>query len=238
MDGLFSFAEYLGVRHRVLRWDFSLAAADRQPADALAAGTRPLCVISPCTSQRFRNYRNWSVANYAALTRHLIERRGARVVLTGGPTDLERQYGEQIQQAVGGTANGSVINLIGQTRLKQLFAILQAADLVICPDSGPAHMATAAGVPVVGLYATSNRHRTGPYLSQQLVVDRYPDAVQQEFGKPVAALRWGERVRDPGAMDLIRVAEVLERVDAVLDGTLRPDQPLPTVAAPGTDGRN
>ena len=41
-------------------------------------------------------------------------------------------------------------------------------------------MATAVGTPVVGLYATSNRHRTGPYFSQHLVVDKYPEAVQRE----------------------------------------------------------
>lgn len=238
MDGLFSFAEHLGIGERVLRWDFSLGADDRRQADALADGTRPLCVISPCSSQRFRNYRNWSVANYVAVTRHLVERRGARVVLTGGPTGLEREYGAQIQQALGGPSNPGVINLIGQTRLKQLFAIIQAADLVLCPDSGPAHMATAAGVPVVGLYATSNRHRTGPYFSQQLVVDRYPEAVRREFGKPVEALRWGERVRDPGAMDLIRADEVIGRVDAVLDGTLRPDRGPPAVAGQVADRGN
>ncbi len=238
MDGLFSFAGHLGVRDRVLRWEFSLGADDRQQANALAGGTRPLCVISPCSSQRFRNYRNWSVGNYVAVTRHLVEMRGARVVLTGGPTALEREYGARIQQALGGPANASVINLIGQTRLKQLFAIIQAADLVICPDSGPAHLATAAGVPVVGLYATSNRHRTGPYFSQRLVVDRYPEAVRQEFGKPVEALRWGERVRDPGAMDLIRADDVIARINAVLDGALRPDSPRPPVAARAPDAGN
>ncbi len=220
MDGLFGFAEHLGIWERNLRWDFNLAPDDRRQAEALAAGSGPLCVISPCSSQRFRNFRNWSVASYAAVTRHLIQERGARVVLTGGPTALERQYGEEIHAAVGAPAR--VTNLIGQTRLKALFAILEAADLLICPDSGPAHMATAAGTPVVGLYATSNRHRTGPYFSQRLVVDRYPEAVAQAFGKSVDALRWGERVRSPGAMDLIPVAEVIARVDAVLDGRLRP----------------
>jgi heptosyltransferase I len=224
MDALFGFARHLGIRERVMNWHFAISAADRRLAGDLAGGTRPLCVISPCSSQRFRNYRNWSVANYAAVMRHLIDRRGARVVLTGGPSAVEMQYGEQLQRELGGPANPSVINLIGHTRLKELFAILEVADLVICPDSGPAHMATAAGVPVVGLYATSNRHRTGPYFCQRLVVDRYPEAVQREFNKPVSALRWGERVRDPGAMDLIRADEVIARVDAVLDGTLRPEQ--------------
>jgi heptosyltransferase I len=235
MDALFSFAGHLGIRQRVMRWDFAISAEDRRRADELAGGSRPICVISPCSSQRFRNYRNWSVANYAAVIRHLIDARGARVVLTGGPSALETQYGEQLQRELGGPENSSVINLIGQTRLKELFAILQVADLVICPDSGPAHMATAAGVPVVGLYATSNRHRTGPYFSQRLVVDRYPEAVQQEFNKPVAALRFGERVRDPGAMDLIRVDDVLTRVDAVLNGTLRPDDTRLAVAGGSAD---
>jgi len=233
MDALFGFPRHLGIRKRVMKWDFAISAADRRLADDLAGGARPLCVISPCSSQRFRNYRNWSVANYAAVTRHLIDRRGARVVLTGGTSALERQYGEQLQRELDGQANASVINLIGHTRLKELFAILEIADLVICPDSGPAHMATAAGVPVVGLYATSNRHRTGPYFCQHLVVDRYPEAVRREFGKPVTALRWGERVRDPGAMDLIQVDDVLARVDAVLDGALRPEYPRSPVAGDG-----
>jgi heptosyltransferase I len=98
--------------------------------------------------------------------------------------------------------------------LKQLLAVLQRATVVLCPDSGPAHMATAVGTPVVGLYATSNRLRTGPYFSQHLVVDRYPDAVEKEFGQPIESLRWGQRVRDPAAMSLITVADVTAKLDA------------------------
>jgi heptosyltransferase I len=75
-------------------------------------------------------------------------------------------------------------------------------------------MATAVGTPVVGLYATSNRHRTGPYFSQHLVVDKYPEAVAREFGRPVETLRWGQRVRDPAAMSLITVADVTAKLDA------------------------
>ena len=74
-------------------------------------------------------------------------------------------------------------------------------------------MATAVGTPVVGLYATSNRHRTGPYFSQHLVVDKYPEAVAREFGRPIETLRWGQRVRDPAAMSLITVADVTAKLD-------------------------
>jgi heptosyltransferase I len=218
MDGLFGFLEHLGIRERALRWDFALGPDDRGPADRLRAGKGPVCVISPCTSQRFRNYRNWRAANYAAVARHLADVHGARIVLTGGPTELEMRYGEEISELLAPRP----LNLIGQTTLKQLYGILEVADLLICPDSGPAHMATAAGTPVVGLYATSNRHRTGPYFSQDLVVDAYPEAVRREMGKPVDALRWGERVRNPDAMDLITVHEVIARAGQALKGGRRP----------------
>ena len=212
MDGLFGFLEYLGIRERSLRWNIPVSGEDGAFAAARCGSDSPVVVISPCTSQRFRNYRNWRAENYAAVVNHLQREHGARVLLTGGPTETERAYGAGIEAA----AAQPVENVIGRTTLKQLLAILDRADLLICPDSGPAHMATAVGTPVIGLYATSNRHRTGPYFSQDLVVDRYPEAVQREFGVPVSGLRWGQRVRDPDAMDLIRVEDVIAKVNQVL----------------------
>lgn len=211
MDGLFGFAEHLGVTQRVLRWDIPVAPEDRAFADEHCRGGGPLILISPCTSQRFRNYRNWQVERYVALVERLQRAHGARIVLTGGRTDVERRYGAEIA-----AAGGEVVNLIGATTLKQLLALIARADLVICPDSGPAHMATAVGTHVVGLYATSNPLRTGPYLSQALVVDRYPEAVQKEFHAPPSALRWGQRVRDPAVMDLISVEDVLAKAEQAL----------------------
>ena len=41
---------------------------------------------------------------------------------------------------------------------------------MLAPDSGPAHMATTQGTPVIGLYAHSNPKRTGPYLSLDTTV--------------------------------------------------------------------
>ena len=209
---LFGFTEHLGIGERALRWDIPVAESDRAFALEHCGSGAPICVISPCSSQRLRNYRNWRAENYVAVATAVQRQYGARIVLTGGPTDTERDYGEAISR---GTP-GPVVNLIGRTSLKQMLAVLELADLVICPDSGPAHMATAVGTPVVGLYATSNPLRTGPYLSQHLVVNRYPEAVQAEFGRPVEALRWGQRVRNPGAMELIRVEYRVALVARVL----------------------
>ena len=210
MDGLFGFAEALGIRERTLRWDIPVSEEDRAFAGRCIPSGRRAVIISPCSSQRFRNYRNWSIENYAALADHAAQAHQAAVILTGGPTHLEERYAAGICSLA---RNGRPTNLVGKTTLKQLLALLDRADLLICPDSGPAHMATAVGTPVIGLYATSNRMRTGPYLSQRWVVDHYPDAVKREFGVEVGRLPWGARVRDPDAMDLIKVEEVTARLD-------------------------
>ncbi|MDP6436071.1 MAG: glycosyltransferase family 9 protein [Gammaproteobacteria bacterium] len=212
VDGLFGFAEYLGISERTMRWEIPVSETDRQSATRLGGEDLPICVISPCSSQRARNFRNWSMDNYIQLVRYLQDRFKAHVILTGAATPVEKNYGHQIMKACG----TDVSNLVGRTRLKELLAIIEHADLLICPDSGPAHMATAVGTPVIGLYATSNRWRTGPYLSQHLTVDRYPEAVQAEFAKPVSELHWGQRVRNPATMDLISVDDVTAKVDKVL----------------------
>jgi heptosyltransferase I len=209
VDGLFGFAEALGINERILRWDIPLSDQDRAFARSQIADDAPALIISPCSGQRFRNFRNWSAEGYAAIADHVIQSYGARVILTGGRTSVEQEYG----QSIGRLARRPLVNLIGQTSLKQLLALIERASVVLCPDSGPAHMATAVGTQVVGLYATSNRFRTGPYLSQNLVVDRYPDAVRAELGRPIEALRWGQRVRNPNAMALISVADVIEKID-------------------------
>jgi heptosyltransferase I len=210
MDGLFEFLDALGVPYGEPRWNIPVDDRDALFAEQQVAKDMPTLVISPCTGQRFRNYRNWRVDWYAEIADYAETRYGARVLLTGGNTEIERSYGEGIVAA----CKSRPTNLIGRTSLKQLLAILQRSSVVLCPDSGPAHMATAVRTPVVGLYATSNRHRTGPYFSQHLVVDKYPEAVQREFGVPVDALRWGQRVRDPEAMSLITVPDVIAKLDA------------------------
>jgi heptosyltransferase I len=219
MDGLFEFAEALGIKSGPPRWDIPVTAADREFAADVIDASRPSLIISPCTGQRFRNFRNWRAERYAEVARYANERYGAQILLTGGRTTLEQEYG----QAISGLYQGPVTNLIGRTSLKQLLCLIDRAGVVLCPDSGPAHMATAVGTPVVGLYASSNRFRTGPWASQHLVVDKYPEAVRAELGTEVSAIRWGRRVRAPDVMDRIAVSDVLEKLDrAFAERDIRP----------------
>ena len=207
LDAMMGFARFIGARPTDLRWDIPLDDADRRFAARYSG--KPTVIISPCSSQRSRNFRNWPVDRFVTIARYLRERHHAEIVLTGGNSDLERDYADKICTVTGAS------NLVGQTSLKQLLALMAAADLVICPDSGPAHMATAAGAAVLGLYATSNPDRTGPYVSRQLCVNRYPDAVRKYLGKEVGDIRFGRRVRHPDAMSLITVDDVVGKIEDV-----------------------
>lgn len=212
MDSLFGFSEALGLREHLLRWDIPVPPeAAAFAAERIPAGTSAL-VISPCANPRFRNWRSWQPEYYAALARHASERHGLKVLVTGGPSEIERAYGERITALAG----VPVTNLVAQTSLKQLFALLGRATVLVSPDSGPVHMATAAGTPVIGLYATTNPDRAGPYLSQRWRVDRFPEAVRKFNGQNPEDARWGTRVRDPAAMELITVADVTGKLDELM----------------------
>ena len=210
LEALLGFAWALGAPRTAPSWDIPIPDTARAFA-AQHAPHEPYVVISPCSSQRARNFRNWSAARYTAVVDHAAAR-GLRCVLTGGGTALERAYAAGITAA----ARSPVVDLVGRTDLKQLLAIVAGARAVICPDSGPAHMADAVGTPVVGLYATSNKDRTGPYRSRQHCVDRYPDALQRFMHTTVERAAWGARVRHPDAMDLITVADVTTKLDGAL----------------------
>jgi len=206
MDSFFGFAEALGIKERDVRWNIPIPESDQQQAERLLPGNQPTLVISPCSSM---SYRNWHSDGYAAVCDYAIKRYALRVVLTGGPSITELEMGEDIETK----SQFPITNLIGKSNLKQLLAILKKSTLVISPDSGPAHMATAVGTPVIGLYACTNPDRARPYFSEEWVIDKYHEAVLDKHGKNASQLPWGIRVRDPGTMERITVEDVTRKLD-------------------------
>jgi heptosyltransferase I len=211
LDGFLEFTKALGLEPAILRWNLPIPEAARDFASNQMPDGKKFLAINACTSNRIRNFRNWSIDSYAAVIDHAHARHGLHTVLTGGPTTEEKEYAAAISAAT----RHPVLNLVGKTTLKQLAAVLARAKVVIAPDTGPAHIANVVGTPVIGLFATSNPERTGPYLCRAISVNRYPDAVQAQFGKTPEDIPWGKRVRTPGAMDLITVEEVTGQLDKV-----------------------
>ncbi len=207
-DGLRAFATKLGVPLSPLQWqlhysnDDSLWAANQLPQDGKTV------VIVPGASKA---YKNWTVEGYVALVHHAIEQ-GHHVILAGSPSKVEVELVEKITALL----SKPVRNLVGQSTLKQMLALLDKADAVVAPDTGPAHMASAMNTPVLGLYAHHNPCRVGPYNYPQFMVSEYQQALAAEHKKPKSELNWRTRVRDESAMQRIQVEQVLKTFDKLM----------------------
>jgi heptosyltransferase I len=202
LDAIGSFCEPLGLKQTQVRWDLPVPDAAREWAQSQwVEDGRPTLLVSPCSSHALRN---WRADRYAAVADHAASR-GWRVVLCGGRSQLERDTTDAVLAAMTSPA----LDLVGKDTLKQLPALLERADLVMTPDSGPMHIANAMGAKVLGLHAASNPARSGPYSDRRYCVDRYDDAARKYLRKPASDLRWGTKIEHEGVMDLVTVADAI-----------------------------
>ena len=209
MDSLFGFAEKFHVYEKLLRWDIPIPEEARAYAEKVAPGGEQTLVISPCSSHVLRN---WRSDHYALVADYAAGNLGMRVLLCGGPSEIEKRTGEEIVARMSQRCE----NLIGKDSLLQMLATLERATVLLSPDSGPVHMASAVGTPVIGLYAATNPARSGPYLSRQWCVDKYDAASRLVFGKPASEIPWTTKIERPGVMDLITPDEVIRKLHSVL----------------------
>ena len=209
LDGFAAFAHAIGVPEFTPAWNIPLQPEVLDWLDVFcsehALEQQKILVISPSASNAERN---WLPERYAQVADYAVSK-GFAVLLCGGPADHEKALGLAIEQQ----SVSPLINVIGQTSLLQLLALLKRADIVVSPDSGPAHMATTQGTPVIGLYAHSNPARTGPYNSLQWVVEVYHQHLLRQKGSPPH--RWGVRVKGADLMADISVESVVQMFDAV-----------------------
>ena len=209
LDSFFGFLAALGIKDRLVEWNIPLPESARAYAERLIPDSQPTLIISPCSSHARRN---WRPERYAAVADYAARRHHMRVILCGGPSALEAETGAAIEKA----ANATLINQIGRDTLPELLALLSRASVLVAPDSGPAHMATMVGTPVVGLYAATNPARSGPYLSRLWCVDAYAQAARRYRGRSPEKLPWTEKIEQRGVMDLIEVGQVTGKLDELL----------------------
>ena len=207
VDAFQSFADYVGAAPVELDWPVPIPDEDHAWAREQLGG-RATLLISPCSSHPLRN---WHADGYAQVADHVVSKYDLQVVLCGGPSTLEREMGN----AILAKCTTAPLDLIGRDTIKRMLALLNQASALLSPDSGPAHMATCTGTPVIGLHAASNPRRSGPYLSRQWCVDAYNQACQTFLKLPSSQVAWGTKIEKPGVMDLISTDAVIERIDAL-----------------------
>lgn len=204
IDDMYGFAQALGATENTPVWSIPVPENDVAYINKLIPGEVPLLVINPCSSPSKRVHRNWLPERYAQVVDYASEKLGLTIVLCGGPSELETNTAKFIVA----NCKNKPINLAGKTSLKQLAALLRRATVLLSSDSGPVHIATAMGTRVIALHAATNPDQTGPYLHREWLVNKYPEALQAEYGKNISDLPWGTRVHDADAMARISVEDV------------------------------
>ena len=130
LDSFMGFADALGLAHKRLRWDIPLPSHALAYAEHLLPDARPTLVISACSSHSLRN---WMPERYAAVADYAAEKHGMRVILCGGPSDVERDMAAAIVKH----ARVPLMNQVAKDTLPQLLALLARATVLLTPDSGP-----------------------------------------------------------------------------------------------------
>lgn len=107
----------------------------------------------------------WPAGRFGELADHLYEQHGIVSYVTYGPGEKE------LAQVVASHARSGAAQLIAST-LKQFVALARRAALFVGGDTGPLHLAAAAGTPVVGIYGPTSPARNGPFNPQDITVGR------------------------------------------------------------------
>ncbi len=177
---------------------------------------KKLFVINPCAVAKSKNWRNWTVEGYAAIADYVSDQYDMQVALTGGNSQLEKDTAENILLLC---KTSKPVNLVASTSIDELVAVLHLADIVLAPDTGPVHIASALGTDTIGLYASTNPDRAGPYNHQQYVVNKYPQALLKYNYKTVEDAAWGERIKTADCMTLISVDDVVQKIKLLFSET-------------------
>ncbi len=124
----------------------------------------PLVAVNPAASHEVNR---WGMEKFVGLFENIAARMpGVRLVLTGGPGDVPLV--NEIFEATDPEAR--IINLAGRVSIKELGALLARADVFVTGDTGPMHIASAVGTPLVALFGPADPDRTGPIGARHLVV--------------------------------------------------------------------
>jgi heptosyltransferase-2 len=132
-----------------LRWaDEFLAAAPGRRAG------RPVVAFEAGAS--YGPAKRWPVERFAAVARDLVSSGAADVVVIG------TEDARPVEDEVAARSGQPVLRATGRTDLLRLAALLSRSAALLSNDTGPMHLASAVGTPVVALFGATDPRISGP----------------------------------------------------------------------------
>jgi lipopolysaccharide heptosyltransferase I len=127
------------------------------------ASGRPIALINPGAA--WPNKR-WPASRFGEVAAFLKEVRTVEPFVLWGPS--EQPLAEEVVRTSGGAAR-----VAPATTIADLVELSRAAALMVSGDTGPLHIAGAAGTPLVAIFGPTDPERNGPWAAGDVVVSRH-----------------------------------------------------------------
>ncbi len=148
---------YLGIRTPLPAAPLHVPEAARTRVRAALGGERPVA-IHPGTSDTTQHKR-WTPEGYGLVARALLQRTDRRSIVTVGPARDDRAFADEVVRRSEGAAR-----IAPETpSLLDLAAVFAESGLYVGSDSGPMHVASLVGTPVVQLLGPTDPVENQPY---------------------------------------------------------------------------
>jgi heptosyltransferase II len=123
------------------------------------------CAIAPGAS--YGAAKCWPAERFAALADRLISEFGADVILFGTPRESE------IATRICSKMHSRAVSMVGRTSTRELPAMMAACSVFIGNDSGAMHVAAAVGLPVIGIFGSTDPTGTAPLTSHFTLIQEH-----------------------------------------------------------------
>jgi heptosyltransferase-1 len=203
VDRCLRIAQALGARTAKIDFPLFIDNSAREKVKNLTGNIHDYLVIVPSASWESKR---WPAGHFG----RLISSLPLPCIITGSNADKE------VAQNVLASSGGKGINLSGKTNLQELTALIAGAKAVVSNDSGPLHIATALGIPVIALFGPTDPRKTGPYgWSENRPGERKDNIRVVKLNTPCSPC-FKKKCRDPFCMSNITVETVLDAVKEFL----------------------
>ncbi len=214
--------DILGLPHEEAVFTLAIRESDRVLAARLLAplGQPALHRIVAFVPGARWPTKRWSPKRFAeTIDRMADSDNHCRCVLLGGSDEAA------LGRDIAARCQSRPLDLTGKTNLRELMALIERADLVVCQDSAAAHLAAALHRPLVCITGPTNPHRTGPY-------GRMEDVIRLDLDcSPCYLRRLSQCPHDHRCMTELSVDRVMEWIRRSQNET----QWLSTNKAPAAD---
>lgn len=148
--------------------------------------------------------KRWPAEHFAELAEKVHTKWGMPVVVTGSAQD-----GPLFDAFMTGVRKARVVDLVGKTPLRVSAAVYKRSACLVTGDSGPMHIASGSGAPVVAIFGPTDPDLTGPRGTGDAIVLRY---VPPGYTVPF----FGNNLPEGGWLSHITPDQVLQAVERII----------------------